>query len=358
MPQVYSQRILVVEDDDDTRSAVVDVLSGLGFCTDTAATADAALSHPCLADVEFILLDRFLPDATAEEILPQLMKLAPGCSVIVLTGHGDLESAVACQRLGAFDYLVKPVDLNALQDAFNRVRTARRSDSLKLQAARLAAVGDAMTGLSHECRNALQRAQASLDLLTDDLAANKNAVRLVERIQSAQDDLHRLYEDVKSYAAPVRISLARCRIDAIVRQVWNELSTQRNGHPVSLTESMTESMNAATTEVVADANALRILFRNLFDNALATRDDVSIVVGYEDSIVNNEPALLVKVSDNGPGIRDEVRDKAFDEFFTTRTHGTGLGLAICRRIIEAHEGTIELGERDAGTEFRITLPRD
>lgn len=353
MPQNYSQRILVVEDDDDTRSAVVDVLAGLGFSTETAATASAALSHPCLVNVECILLDRILPDATAEEILPQLMRLAPDCSVIVLTGHGDLESAVACQRLGAVDYLLKPVGSDALQDAFRRVCTARRSDSLKLQAARLAAVGDAMTGLSHECRNALQRAQASLDLLTDDLAENKHAVRLVERIQSAQGDLHRMYEDVKSYAAPLHISPARCRVDVIARQVWNALSTQRSGHPVSLIESM----NASTTEIVADANALQTLFRNLFENAVAARDDVSIKIGYEDSAMNNEPALLVKVSDNGPGIRGELRGKVFDEFFTTRTHGTGLGLAICRRIIEAHEGAIELGESDAGAEFSITIPR-
>lgn len=352
MPYVDLQRILVVEDDYDTRHAMADVLASLGFSVDVAATAKDALCHSRLLEAAIVLLDRMLPDATAEEILPEITRLAPDCAVIVLTGHADLDSAIACQRLGAADYLLKPIDADTLKDSIDRFRSARRANQLKLQATRLAAIGDAMTGLSHECRNALQRSQASLDLLTDDLAENRNAVRLVERIQSAQDDLHRIYEAVKSYAAPMKVTPVACRVDSVVRQVWNELATQQNAHSVSLTESL----NASTTEIAADVNALHILFRNLFQNALATRDDASIVVGYEDSTLNNDMALLIKVSDNGPGIRGEVRHQAFDEFFTTRMHGTGLGLAICRRIVEAHEGTIELGEPDVGAEFRIILP--
>lgn len=347
-------RILLVEDDDDTRHAVEDVLVSLGYPVETAATAGDAVGHRRLGVCPIILLDRILPDATAEEILPRIVKLAPQSSVIVLTGHGDLDSALACQRLGATDYLLKPVDSQTLVASIDRVRTARQAEKLRLQSTRLAAIADAMTGLSHESRNALQRGQASLDLLMDELSDDASAVRLVERIQAAQDDLQRLYEDVKAYAVPVRVTPAPCRVDSVLQQVWHELLAQRNGHHVSLAESQ----NTAMMEVSADANTLRMVFRALFENALAAGSDVSIEVSYEDAELCGKPALLIRVSDDGPGIHEDIRDQVFDEFFTTRLHGTGLGLPICRRLIEAHNGTIKLGEPASGTEIQITLPRD
>ncbi len=349
-----AQRILIVEDDDDTRHALGDVLSSLGHRVETASTANDAVYQMRLGDCPIVLLDRVLPDATAEDILPQLVRLAPESSIIVLTGYGDLDSAVTCQRLGAADYLLKPVDAQTLQAAIDRVRSARQARELQLQTTRLAAIADAMTGLSHECRNALQRGQASLDLLMEDLSDKPDAVRLVERIQSAQDDLQRLYEDVKAYAAPVDVVIAPCDVQGVVRHVWDVLCSQNSGHCVSLADSAT----TLSTEVPADRNALCAVFRNLFENALAARNDASIEVALEDARLDGANFLQIRVSDNGPGIIAESREQIFDEFFTTRTHGTGLGLPICRRLIEAHGGTIELGDCANGSEFRITLPRD
>ncbi|MCK5942401.1 MAG: ATP-binding protein, partial [Planctomycetes bacterium] len=67
--------------------------------------------------------------------------------------------------------------------------------------------------------------------------------------------------------------------------------------------------------------------------------------------------VLVTVADDGPGVPDDVRDKLFDPYFTTKTSGTGLGLAICRRLVEAHGGQIRLVASEAGrTTFEIALP--
>jgi len=67
--------------------------------------------------------------------------------------------------------------------------------------------------------------------------------------------------------------------------------------------------------------------------------------------------VVVSVIDDGPGVPDEVRDKLFDPYFTTKSSGTGLGLAICRRLVEAHGGTIRLVATRAGeTEFALELP--
>jgi signal transduction histidine kinase len=69
------------------------------------------------------------------------------------------------------------------------------------------------------------------------------------------------------------------------------------------------------------------------------------------------PTMLITISDNGPGIPAEVIDRIFSPFFTTKPQGSGLGLAIVRKIVDAHDGRIDVGGRPGGgTVFRVTLP--
>jgi signal transduction histidine kinase len=69
------------------------------------------------------------------------------------------------------------------------------------------------------------------------------------------------------------------------------------------------------------------------------------------------PTLLVEVNDSGPGVPPELTDKIFSAFFTTKPQGSGLGLAIVRKIVDAHDGRIDLTSRPgAGTTFRVSLP--
>jgi Signal transduction histidine kinase len=69
------------------------------------------------------------------------------------------------------------------------------------------------------------------------------------------------------------------------------------------------------------------------------------------------PTVVVDVADDGPGLKADVTDKIFDPFFTTKVTGTGLGLAIVRKIVDAHDGRIDVSsEEGAGTRFRVTLP--
>ena len=66
---------------------------------------------------------------------------------------------------------------------------------------------------------------------------------------------------------------------------------------------------------------------------------------------------LIQISDNGPGIREEMRDRIFYPFFTTKIHGTGIGLAMARKIVEAHRGVIDVsGTKGEGATFSIRLP--
>ena len=78
---------------------------------------------------------------------------------------------------------------------------------------------------------------------------------------------------------------------------------------------------------------------------------------WEQKCVRDDDHVLVTIVDDGPGVPTDVRDKLFDPYFTTKTSGTGLGLAICRRLVEAHGGTIRLDATRVGeTRFLIRLP--
>ena len=91
-----------------------------------------------------------------------------------------------------------------------------------LQAERLTAIGTAMTGLAHESRNALQRSQASLDMLSAIIGNDDpDTGKLIQRIQLAQDDLHRLYEDVREYARPIRVKTVPKSLDELLHQAWD-----------------------------------------------------------------------------------------------------------------------------------------
>ncbi|QDU74596.1 Alginate biosynthesis transcriptional regulatory protein AlgB [Bremerella volcania] len=164
--------VLIVDDDEDFCASVRRFLKRDGHRVDIANTATEALDRHNWSDYFAILVDRRLPDGSEEDLLPQLKQLAPHASLVVITGHADIDSVIVGVRLGAEDYLTKPIEPDALR-AWVRRTAELKQTQLKLQesekrarqAERLAAVGQMLTAVSHESRNALQRGLACLEML-------------------------------------------------------------------------------------------------------------------------------------------------------------------------------------------------
>jgi PAS domain S-box-containing protein len=236
-------------------------------------------------------------------------------------------------------------DITELKDAQERA----------LNSERMAAIGQMCAGLAHESRNALQRSQACLEMLELKLANRPDALNLLGRIQQAQDDLHRLYEDVREYAAPIKLAITDCDLAETWRRAWTHLEPSWRQREASLLEAS----NGLDLTCQADGFRLEQVFRNIFDNALAACSDrVEIVVTGTPTRLDGRDAIRIACHDNGPGLNSEQRDKIFDSFYTTKTHGTGLGMAIVKRIVEAHGGQVGLGDHQRpGAEILLTLPR-
>lgn len=243
-----------------------------------------------------------------------------------------------------FGALVIGHDVSDLVDAQRRA----------LQSERLAAIGQMATGLAHESRNSLQRIGASAEMLEQCLENNSPGLELLGRIQQSKNHLHLLLEEVRNYAAPIVLDRSPIRISEAWREAWELLSAPRRAKQAKLHEEM------LTERLTVNVDRFRMVqvFRNLLENALAAgTDEVHIAVKCELVRHENADALRVSLRDNGCGLTAEQRRRIFEPFYTTKPTGTGLGTAIAQRLIEAHGGTIAVGEcAPPGTEIVVVLP--
>ena len=223
-----------------------------------------------------------------------------------------------------------------------------------LQAERLAAIGQMVTGLAHESRNALQRAQACLDMLSLDLQNSPEQLDLARRATTALQDLHRLYEEVRSYAAPIHLEYRPCELSTIWKKEWDNLSTVRRDRMIQLIEA--DGNQTISCEV--DVHRMEQVFRNILENAIHACGETGVIT-IRSSITEwqGEPAGRIAVQDNGVGMTPEIAQQVFEPFFTTKQKGTGLGMAIVNRIMTAHAGFVSAGIlTPKGAEIVLIVP--
>jgi len=248
-------------------------------------------------------------------------------------------------------YAIIARDVTALRDAQAKL----------LQSERLAAMGQMLSGIAHESRNALQRIQAGADMLELEIEAESEAYEDLARITRAREDLNRLFDELRSFAAPIHLERRTGHLVDAWRQAWTDLDFARRNR----TAELCEETDGVELECRFDLFRIEQVFRNLIENSLAAcRDPVRIEIQCKASVVNDLPAVSVTYRDNGPGLSKEQRLRIFDSFYTTKTKGTGLGMAIAKRIVEAHGGTIRvLDDSPAfpnagiGAAFEMTLPK-
>jgi PAS domain S-box-containing protein len=247
-------------------------------------------------------------------------------------------------EVGGVFLLVLGHDVTDLQQAQQRA----------VQAERLAAIGHTSAALAHESRNLLQSSQACLERLRWRLADQPEALDLVRRVQNAQKGLARLFDDVRLYAAPLKLDLGPCHLAEVWREAWAEARADCPDKEAELSEDTGEVDPWCT----ADRFRICCVFRNILDNALAVcASPVRVRVVCREANLAGQPAVRISVRDNGPGLNEEQRQRIFEPFYTTRARGSGLGMAIARRIMDAHHGSIGVGPEGPGAEIVLLLPR-
>lgn len=234
-------------------------------------------------------------------------------------------------------------DVTELQDVERRL----------VQSERLAAIGQMVTGLAHESRNALQRARGCLDLLELDLESQPEQLNLTSRIRRALGDLQKNYEEVRQYAAPITLDRSEIDIAEAAQSAFDDVRAEFVTHDVEFHVNKKGNCYAKV-----DAYRISQVFRNAFENAIASANGkvcIDFTVGRETTATGTDLTCVIR--DNGHGMDTETQTRIFEPFYTTKQSGTGLGMAICKRIIDAHNGTISAQSVvDHGTEILVRIP--
>jgi signal transduction histidine kinase len=228
---------------------------------------------------------------------------------------------------------------------------------------RLAALGEMAAAIAHEVKNPLAGIEVMAGLLKRQLADSEDAQAILADIIKEAKMANAIVLEVLEFVRPIRLQVEHVSLgDAITDAV-----SLSEGHGPRGQVAVEVSVPADLPAIQGDPHQLRQIFTNLLINAyeaLNGRGTVRIAattVPEEDLPGGSEsltgPTVQVEVVDDGPGIPAEVVDKIFSPFFTTKPQGSGLGLAIVRKIVDAHDGRIDVNGRPGqGTAFRVTLP--
>jgi signal transduction histidine kinase len=356
----HRPRVLVVDDNAQLLDNMQELLEDAGYEVATATSCAGALERS-RTGFDVALVDLRLPDGEGTTLAPQLKERVPDGEVVLLTGLGTLETAVAAVRSGAFAYLLKPCAtpelLLTLEQALRQVRLHRDKRELALRAQvteKLAAVGTLTAGLSHEIRNPLNAAGLQLTVLERRVRKLEAAAQepLLEPLLLVRDEIRRLdhiLEDFLQFARPREFQPNAVDVGALLARVQSLLSGQAEQKGVVL-----ELEPSRVGPVRGDEERLRQVLLNLALNALEATP-AGGRVRFSASALGTEVALYV--DDSGPGIPAHVQARLFEPFFTTKASGSGLGLSIVHAIVTQHGGTIEVEDGPmGGARFTVRLP--
>jgi len=223
---------------------------------------------------------------------------------------------------------------------------------------RLAAVGEMAAVIAHEVKNPLAGIEVMAGLLRRKMPDAPDAQVVLSDIINEAKMANAIVQEVLDFVRPIRLQVEHTAVADAVQGAIQLADTKARRGTVAVNVTLSDGL----PQIKADQHQLTQVFTNLLMNAyeaMGGKGHVTISaerVRLEDGS-DGRDAVLVQFTDDGPGIPQDVAEKVFDPFFTTKAQGSGLGLAIVRKIVDAHDGRIDLRTSPGqGTTIRVTLP--
>jgi len=225
-----------------------------------------------------------------------------------------------------------------------------------VKADKLTALGEIISGISHEISTPLMIVDNRLELLYEALYANslEESQELAEKIKSEFDRLVKIFGGMKSIVKNQEDRFEIVDLNILLVDVVNFFN-ELNYRPNIALKIRSDGLHWVMANKIKLQQVLINLIKNSFD-ALSGQKDPKVIL----EINSNEKEQIesLKVIDNGKGIPEDIKSSIFDMFFTSKSvgEGTGLGLSISKKIIESFSGTIQLNKSKSGSEFEIKIP--
>jgi signal transduction histidine kinase len=270
---------------------------------------------------------------------------------IATISNGNLDVAVSFSQsndeigdLGRkFNHMVQQLRESRLE-----IETMHRTQMSRAE--HLATLGELATGLAHEIRNPLAGIAGVIDIIGRDLPESSPARAMVKDVRLEINQINRILTDLLETARPHPPQMMRSNLNTTVEHAVMLARQQVLSQPIRIELDQAPDL----AEVEHDSDQIHQVVLNLLLNAVQAIDGPGTVTV---QIGSQHDCAVVTVTDTGRGMTEQQQAQIFRPFYTTRSNGTGLGLSLVHRIVEEHEGQIEVtSEPGNGSTFEVQLP--
>ncbi len=380
--------VLLVDDERDFADLLAERLQARGFQVRTAYDGEEALRLAAGHELDVAVLDVNMPGMDGLEVLRELKRIKPQAEALMLTGQRDLATAIQGMKLGATDYLVKPVPIERLVEAILRAQD-RREERLEGQrmaeTAKMAALGHMAEGVAHEINNPVNT-MVSLAGWLEDLALDLGAAlpcaapaaspaspaATLAEMQASARKMREHGQRVKEITAKLlclchkaepqggeapkgpaeTLDLAR-----LLGELLAERQARADAAGVTLTAAIAPALPGLGLPPAGLPGAdLRTALGNILDNAL---DAMPGGGALRLAATQQDREVRIEVADSGHGILPAHLPRVFEPFFSTKEvgQGTGLGLSVSYGTVKALGGDIEISSQPGqGATVVVILP--
>ncbi|OGP88792.1 MAG: hypothetical protein A2156_07275 [Deltaproteobacteria bacterium RBG_16_48_10] len=377
------EKILIVDDEKEIRSLLSKALAKFGgYQIEVAEDGEQALKKMEGHRFDLVLTDLAMPRMDGLKLIDQIATAQPNTLIVLMTGHGSIDSAIEAMKRGASDYLTKPLNLNELVIRLHKVLEERtRFMSLKDYAAELERANQDLKRIdqmksefvsvaSHELRTPLASIKNAVQLILKGKTGEINeaqtkflsmAERNIDRLTNILNDL---LNCSRIESGKIEIKLEDLELKGILESTTSSLKPQADAKSIRLETVLSKNLPL----VYGDREKIEQILTNLIGNALKfTPEGGQILISAEPYQPSREEGtgqmVSVSIKDTGIGISEEHRQAIFEKFYQVEgslhrsVGGTGLGLAITKGLVETMNGKIwvesELGK---GSAFTFSLP--
>jgi two-component system, NtrC family, sensor histidine kinase HydH len=295
------------------------------------------------------------PLSNAEQYLEMVLYVVVGA----VTGALSQKEARRREQLAAANLKIE----EAFGQLKEQSRALLKAEELLRRADRLAALGELSASMAHEIRNPLGSIKGTAEIFRDGLAPDHKLHEFAQILVKETDRLDAILGRYLGLARPKADDPGRARLGVVLAELLRLTAAPARRAGVDVVNEVTD----AVPPVAIPADALRQVLLNLVLNsiqAMSSGGRITIAATAGAPVRVKRPdtpgaprVVQVSVTDTGPGIPPEARDRIFDPFYTTKPGGTGLGLAICQRIVQGYRGVIDFEPATpTGARFIVELP--
>jgi signal transduction histidine kinase len=374
--------VLLVDDEKQILNILAEMLDAVGISVHTCNSGDEALAYLADHSVEVLVSDLRMPAMNGLELLGKARLLDPDLQTVILTGFGDMKSAVEALRAGAYDYLSKPIDAERLIQTL-KIGTDQRRLTIEnrmlienlMEAGRLKT--DFLHGMSHEIRTPLGHITGFAEILEQTIEGlNEKQQRYLNNIQAAAKRLLGMFDDMLQYAdmsTEAELQLSPVLVSDLIRQVRSTLADAIHRQNLEIRIQVPDPDPVLMADFGICEKMLEVVVQNAVQFSPPNGTiEIRAELRSEPDASEEQRALLfppsehwlhISVTDQGPGIAPEAHERIFNLFeqadgSLAREHeGTGLGLALGRSLARRHKGLITLQSAlGKGSTFTLVIP--